>query len=105
VIPRDDALAEKMLGMDQDLYEIIVTGMATGLIDRETVPGVDPADAMQSACPTLIIAGDDAAHARSAAHVLHECLRNSTLCDLPVPEQSEDTVNALALRFLSERNG
>lgn len=100
VIPKDDMLAETLLTMEQDRYEALVSGIARSLFARDTVPGVDLDEMLALDVPALIIAGDDASHARSAAHLLHEALRGSELRDEPCERQSQEVVSEAILRFV-----
>jgi hypothetical protein len=103
VISKDDMLAETLLIMDQDRYEALVSGIARNLFARDTVPGVDLDEMLALDVPALIIAGDDASHARSAAYLLHEALRGSELRDEPCERQSQEVVSEAILRFVNER--
>ena len=51
--------------------------MYLGLFDRDAAPGAEPDDLLELDIPTLIVPGDDAAHATSAARYLHECIGGS----------------------------
>jgi pimeloyl-ACP methyl ester carboxylesterase len=101
VIPRDETLAKRLLAMDQDRYEALVSGIGRSLFGRETIPGVDLDELLALDVPALIIAGDDDSHARSAAHLLHEALRGSELCDDPAEQQSQAIVTEAILSFVN----
>jgi len=48
--------------------------MARTLFDRDTVAGPEPEDLLRLDVPALIVPGQDASHATSAARYLEECL-------------------------------
>jgi hypothetical protein len=50
--------------------------------------------------PAFIVPGRDASHATSAARYLEECLPRAEYWDVPVAEQTEETVPARTLEFL-----
>jgi len=102
VIKRDPAFAAAYAAQDVDAYKLIVAGMARRLIDRDTAPGAEPEDLLRLDIPALIIPGRDAAHATSAARYLEECLPRSEYCDLPVADQTEQTIAPLLLAFLDK---
>jgi hypothetical protein len=52
----------------------------------------------------LIVPGNDASHATSAAKYLGECLPRATYWDVPVDEQTEERTSARLLSFLEERS-
>ena len=72
-----------------------------GLFDRDTAPGAEPEDLMRLDIPALIVPGRDAAHATSAARYAEECLPRADYCDIPVADQTEETVPARVLEFLA----
>jgi hypothetical protein len=81
-----------------------VIGMARSLFDRDTAPGAEPEDLLRLDIPALIIPGNDAAHATSAARYLEECLPKSEYWDVPVAEQTEETAPARILEFLESES-
>lgn len=87
VLKSDKAFAEAYTEIDVDRYRLVLTGMARLLFDRDTSPGAEPEDLMCLAVPTLIVPGNDASHAPSAARYMHECLVGSEYWDVPVAEQ------------------
>jgi pimeloyl-ACP methyl ester carboxylesterase len=95
-----EAFAASYAALDPARYEAIVTGTVRGLFDRETVPGVEAEDLMTLDAPTLIVPGQDASHAPSAARYLQECLPLSEYWDVPVAEQTADVTPARVLGFL-----
>jgi hypothetical protein len=78
--------------------------MARSLFDRDTAPGDEPEDLLRLDIPALIIPGNDAAHATSAARYLEECLPKSEYWDVPVAEQTEETAPARILEFLESES-
>lgn len=100
VIRHDDAFAEDYRHLDPEWYQAVVAGMVHGLLDRDTSPGAEPEDLLDLEIPALIIPGQDASHATSAARYLQECLSGAEYWDVPVSEQTEDTTPARVLEFL-----
>jgi pimeloyl-ACP methyl ester carboxylesterase len=100
VIRTDQDFARGYALLERDRYQVTVGGMARTLFDRDTVPGPEPEDLMALDLPALIIPGQDESHATSAARYLQECLPISRYLDVPVSEQSEQTVPPLLLEFL-----
>ncbi|GAB2897670.1 hypothetical protein GCM10027093_36960 [Paraburkholderia jirisanensis] len=77
VIQTNPAFAQAFASFDVAKYRAITTGMCRNLFDRDTAPGAEPEDLLVLDIPTLIIPGQDASHATSAAVYLHECIPNS----------------------------
>jgi pimeloyl-ACP methyl ester carboxylesterase len=100
VIRRDPVFAETFARQNVEDYRLIVAGMARTLFDRDTAPGAEPEDLMRVEIPVLIVPGRDASHATSAARYLEECLPHSDYWDVPVADQTEDTVPPRVLEFL-----
>lgn len=100
VIRADPAFADDFRRQDQARYEAIVTGMARLLFDRDTVPGPEPEDLLRLDVPALVVPGQDASHATSAARYLEECLPGAQYWDMPVSGQTEQTAPARVLEFL-----
>jgi pimeloyl-ACP methyl ester carboxylesterase len=100
VIRSDPQFAAAYAGMDREFYQLIVSGMLRGLLDRDTAPGAEPEDLMRLAVPSLIVPGRDAAHATSAARYLEECLAQAEYWDLPPEDQTEANVPQRLLQFL-----
>jgi pimeloyl-ACP methyl ester carboxylesterase len=101
VIRTDDGFAEEYARLDSELYQTTVGGMARLLFDRDTVPGAEPEDLLRLQIPTLIVPGQDDSHATSAARYLQECLPRADYWDVPVSEQTEETVPPRLRDFLS----
>jgi pimeloyl-ACP methyl ester carboxylesterase len=105
VIRNDAAFAHAFAAQDAERYRLIVTGMARALFDRDTAPGAEPEDLLRLDIPALVIPGQDAAHATSAARYLQECLPRSEYWDVPVAGQTEEATNARVLEFLAKAGG
>ncbi len=99
-IRNDAAFAEAYAAWDPDRYRLVVGGMGRTLFDRDTVPGAEPEDLMRLDVPALVVPGQDASHATSAARYLEECLPRSEYWDVPVDEQTEETAPPRVLEFL-----
>lgn len=100
VIRTDPAFAAAYAGLDPDRYRVLVSGLARLQFDRDTVPGAEPEDLLAVDVPALVVPGQDESHAPSAARYLQECLPNVQYWDVPVAEQTEQTVPARILQFL-----
>jgi pimeloyl-ACP methyl ester carboxylesterase len=100
VIRRDPTFAKSYEDLDVGRYATLVTGMSRLLFDRDTVPGAEPEDLMRLDIPTLIVPGEDASHAPSAAHYLQECLPGAELWHTPVANQTAETAPKRVLDFL-----
>jgi pimeloyl-ACP methyl ester carboxylesterase len=100
VIRTDRGFAETYAHCDAARYRTIVGEMARTLFDRDTVPGAEPEDLMELQIPALIVPGQDANHATSAARYLEECLPQAEYWDVPVGEQTEETAPPRVLEFL-----
>jgi pimeloyl-ACP methyl ester carboxylesterase len=100
VIRGDPEFARSYGQWDADRYRVVVGGMARLQFDRDTVPGAEPEDLMGLDVPALVVPGQDASHATSAARYLEECLPRSEYWDVPVSEQTEETAPARVIRFL-----
>jgi pimeloyl-ACP methyl ester carboxylesterase len=100
VIRTDTAFASRYRELAPARYEVIVAGMARLLFDRDTVPGPEPEDLLRLDVPVLVVPGQDASHATSAARYLQECLPGAQYWDVPVSEQTEQSAPARVLEFL-----
>jgi hypothetical protein len=74
--------------------------MSRLLYDRDTVPGAEPEDLMSLDVPALIVPGQDASHAPSAARYLQECLAGAAYWDVPVALQTAGNAPDRVLEFL-----
>jgi pimeloyl-ACP methyl ester carboxylesterase len=100
VIRHDPAFADAYAQGDPDRYAVLVAGMSRLLFDRDTVPGAEPEDLMRLDIPALVVPGQDASHATSAARFLEECLTRAEYWDVPVSEQTEEAAAARVREFL-----
>jgi pimeloyl-ACP methyl ester carboxylesterase len=100
VLKHDPAFAEAFARQNVDRYKLVVTSLGRSLFDRDTAPGAEPEDLMRLDIPALIVPGQDASHATSAARYLEECLPRAQYWDLPVAAQTEETVPPRLLKFL-----
>jgi pimeloyl-ACP methyl ester carboxylesterase len=105
VIKADPAFAAAYAKQDTNTYKLIVAGMARTMFDRDTAPGAEPEDLLRLDIPALVIPGQDAAHATSAARYLEECLPRSQYWDVAVTEQTEATAPARIMEFLDRASG
>ncbi|HET7667045.1 MAG TPA: alpha/beta hydrolase [Mycobacterium sp.] len=100
VLRSDPEFAARYVELDVARYETIVAGMSRLLFDRDTVPGAEPEDLLTLDIPALIVPGQDASHAPSAARYLQECLPAAQYWDVPVTGQTADTAPARVIEFL-----
>ncbi len=98
---QDDEFARAYVGTDPGRYEIIVSGTARLLFDRDTVPGPEPEDLRVLDVPALIVPGQDPSHTPSAARYLQECLPVNEYWDVPVAQQTPEACAATLLDFLA----
>jgi pimeloyl-ACP methyl ester carboxylesterase len=99
-VRQDAGFADSYKALDQQRYETLVAGMARTLFDRDTVPGPEPEDLLRLDVPALVVPGQDASHATSAARYLEECLPRAQYWDMPVSGQTAQTAPARVLEFL-----
>lgn len=100
VLGHDSAFAQDYVRQDPGAYRATVTAMMRNLFDRDTAPGAEPEDMLKLDIPALVVPGQDAAHATSAARYLQECLPKSEYWDAPVAAQTEDVSARRVLEFL-----
>lgn len=100
VIRNDAAFAERFRRQDPSAYTTTVREMVGALLDRDTSPGAEPEELFEVEASALIVPGQDASHATSAARYLQECLEGSDYWDVPVAEQTEELVAPRVLGFL-----
>ncbi len=100
VIQTDADFAARLARQDVEAYKILVAGFGRTLVDRDTAPGAEPEDLMRCCVPALVVPGNDAAHATSAARYLHECLAQSEYWDVPVSAQTEAATAPRLIAFL-----
>jgi pimeloyl-ACP methyl ester carboxylesterase len=102
VLRTDAAFADEYAAQDVDAYKTLVRESAQTLFDRDTVPGA-PADVLaELEFPALVVPGNDANHATSAAQYLAECLPNAEYWDVMPDEQTADNAPQRVADFLAE---
>jgi len=101
VLKRDPEFAAAYVKQDVARYTALVAGTARTMYDRDTAPGAEPEDLMQLDIPALVVPGQDAAHATSAARYLSECLPRAEYWDVAVADQTEANAPARLLQFLA----
>jgi pimeloyl-ACP methyl ester carboxylesterase len=100
VLKHDRAFAEAYVKQDVERYKHVVAGMGRTMFDRDTAPGAEPEDLLCLDIPALIVPGQDASHATSAARYLQECLPRSEYWDVPVAGQTEASAAPRLMQFL-----
>lgn len=100
VLRADDSFARGYAALDPEWYLLVLRGTVRTLFDRDTVPGPEPEDLMRVAAPALVVPGQDASHATSAARFLQECLPGARYWDVPVAAQTEQATIPVLLDFL-----
>jgi pimeloyl-ACP methyl ester carboxylesterase len=105
VLRHDQDFEKQYRALDPDWYQLVVSGMARTLFDRDTAPGAEPEDLLALDIPALIVPGQDHSHATSAARFLEECIPGSQYWDVPVAGQTEDNAPARILEFLDSVAG
>jgi pimeloyl-ACP methyl ester carboxylesterase len=103
VLRTDDAFAKDYAAGDPKAYGRLVTATGRLLFDRDTVCGAEPEDLMALSTPALIVPGQDASHAPSAARYLQECLPAAEYWDVPVASQTADNAPARVIEFLLQQ--
>ena len=103
VLRHDAAFAAALVVMDLERYKLAVLATQRALLDRDTAPGAEPEEMLRLDTPALVVPGQDASHATSAARYLQECLPQSECWDIAPAEQLETNVPARLLQFLSSQ--
>lgn len=99
VIAQDRSFAEEFISQDLDRYLGIVAVSGRNLFDRDTAPGAQPEEVLGIHVPALIVPGDDASHATSAAHYLRELLPQAYFWNVLPPEQNASKVCGRIIDF------
>ncbi|HXG53593.1 MAG TPA: alpha/beta hydrolase [candidate division Zixibacteria bacterium] len=99
VIDQDEEFARGFSALDPERYLGIVTTSGRALFDRDTATGAEPEQLLGVKAPALIVPGDDASHATSAAHYLRECLPNATFWNIALQEQTTRKICDRVLEF------
>ena len=100
MLRRDPDFAASYARHDVQQYTQLVVGMARALLDRDTAPGAEAEDLLQLSIPALVVPGQDATHATSAARYLEECLQHAEYWDVAVERQTEQNASGRLLEFL-----
>jgi hypothetical protein len=102
VLRTDAAFAEEYAAHDVAEYRTLVHETAATLFDRDTVPGA-PEDVLQAiAFRTLVVPGNDANHATTAAQYLAEQLPNAQYWDVMPDEQTSENAPQRIAEFLRQ---
>jgi hypothetical protein len=104
VIARDPLLAEDFVRQDLNRYLGLIAVSGRSLFDRDTATGAEPEEIMGITAPALVLPGDDASHASSAAHYLRELLPNASFWNVLPPEQTTREVCDRILEFSRQRS-
>ena len=102
VIKADADFAAHYAKQDVEAYKLIVIGWVRTMFDRDTAPGAEAEDMLRCQLPVLIVPGNDASHATSAARYLQECFPKSQYWDVPVSSQNEADTTERLLSFLDQ---
>ena len=100
VLRHDRAFTDSYVRQNLDHYKVVVAGMSRTLLDRDTAPGAEPEDLLRLDIPCLVVPGNDASHATSAARYLEECLPGAEYWDMPPAEQTADNAPSRVVQFL-----
>ena len=100
VLRHDRAFTDSYVRQNLDHYKVVVAGMSRTLLDRDTAPGAEPEDLLRLDIPCLVVPGNDASHATSAARYLEECLPGTEYWDMPPAEQTADNAPTRVVQFL-----
>ena len=98
-IAHDSRFAEDFIRQDLNRYLGLIAVSGRGLFDHDTATGAEPEEIMGISAPALIIPGDDASHATSAAHYLRELLPHASFWNVPPTEQTTREVCERILEF------
>jgi pimeloyl-ACP methyl ester carboxylesterase len=101
VLRSDPAFASAFVSMDLERYKLAVVATQHALFDRDTAPGAEPEELLRLTAPALIVPGQDASHATSAARYLQECLPQSEYWDIAPADQLASNVPARLQQFLA----
>lgn len=99
VIARDESFADALARQDLNRYLGLIAVSGRCLFDRDTATGAEPEEIMGISAPALIVPGDDASHATSAAHYLRELLSKASFWNVPPSKQTTREVCDRILEF------
>jgi pimeloyl-ACP methyl ester carboxylesterase len=103
VLRHDAAFAEEYASHDVEEYKTLVRETAQALFDRETVPGAPAELLAEISFPALVVPGNDANHATSAAQYLAQCLPNAQYWDVMPEQQTAENAPQRIREFLAEQ--
>lgn len=102
VLRRDADFAAEYAAYDAGEYRTLVQETAATLFDRDTVPGA-PEDVLREiAFPALVVPGNDANHATSAAEHLAEHLPNAEYWEVMPDGQTAENAPQRVAEFLRQ---
>lgn len=104
VLRIDDDFATAYRAQDLSQYGQLIMGLSRTLVDRDTAPGGEPEDLLRLDIPALVVPGDDASHATSAARYLAECLPRAEYWDTPVTGQTASATASRIETFLAHQS-
>ena len=99
VLARDRAFAERFASGDPERYLGMIATAGRALFDRDTAPGAEPEELMGIKTPALIMPGDDASHATSAAYYLRELLPQVEFWNVMPPQQTTQNICQRMIEF------
>jgi pimeloyl-ACP methyl ester carboxylesterase len=102
--PWVNVLRSEAVDVDDAQYVPATAASGETLFDRDTVPGAEAERLMSLEIPALVVPGNDASHALSAAHYLVECLPRAEIWNVMPEEQTAENAPARVLEFL-QRSG
>lgn len=103
VLRRDRSFAAEYAARPLEEYRDLVVKTVEALFDRDTVPGA-PADVLaEISIPVLVVPGNDANHATSAAKYLAASLPSAEYWDVLPDEQSAATAPQRVADFLLQQ--
>ena len=100
VLRADEAFANEYARQDVTEYVQLVVDMFEALFDSDTVPGPEAEQLTKLEVPALVVPGNNANHALSAAHYLRECLPLVEFWDVLPEDQSADNAPQRIFEFL-----
>jgi pimeloyl-ACP methyl ester carboxylesterase len=99
VIVSNAGFANAFESQDADRYVGMAAASGRTLFDRDTAVGAEPEEIMAMKMPTLVMPGDDPAHATSAAHFVRELHPKAQFWPVMPPDQAPERVRDRILEF------
>jgi len=100
-LAHDATFAKAYVQQDMEPYLAIVAQGRDTLFDDVMPSGATGEQLLAIKHPTFIMAGDDASHSTSSAHILRELIPGSVFSPLMPPQQNADTVKRWILDSLA----